>query len=357
MRRADTEADFGLIEVMPTTTDVRSFMNVAVFDTHQFDREALEKANQSRHQLRFLQPQLTEDTALLAKGCNAVCLFANDRANAKALQTFKELGIRLVTLRSAGFNHVDLTAAHSLGLTVVRVPEYSPHAIAEFATGLLLTLNRKIHRAHNRVREMNFSLEGLVGFDIFEKQVGVVGTGRIGRVFCQIMRGFGCQVIAYDIQPDLAWAKMHGVDYVELSQLYQDSDVISLHAPLTPETRHLINAASIGTMKPSVILINTSRGALIEASALIDALKAHKIGGACLDVYEEESGIFFSDFSEVGIDDDLLARLLTFPNVLVTSHQAFLTREALQNIAQTTIQSLTRFEAGQDLSNVQVSLP
>ena len=330
-------------------------MKVAVFDTHKFDREALEAANISKHELYFLELRLTEQTAPLALGCGAVCLFANDRADAQALRILKELGVKLIALRSAGYNHVDIKSAIQLGLTVVRVPEYSPYAVAEHAVGLLLSLNRKIHKAHNRVHEMNFSLDGLVGFDLHGKTVGVIGTGRIGKVFCQIMRGFGCKVIAYDTTPDTPWATQFGVFYFNRDQLFKDSDILSLHIPLTPETRHIIDATAIDLMKKSLIIINTGRGALIDTKALIKSLKSHAIGGACLDVYEEESGIFFSDLSESGIADDLLARLLTFPNVLMTSHQAFLTHEALKNIADTTLQSISTFEAGGNLSQVIVT--
>lgn len=329
-------------------------MKVAVFDTHKFDRDALIAANKSKHELRFLELRLTEQTAPLAQGCEAVCLFANDRADAQALRILKELGVKLVALRCAGYNHVDMKSATQLELTVVRVPEYSPYAVAEHAVGLLQTLNRKIHKAHNRVHEMNFSLDGLVGFDLHGKTVGVIGTGRIGKVFCQIMRGFGCKVLAYDLLPDNQWATETGVLYSDLERLFKESDILSLHIPLTAITRHIIDAPAIALMKKSLIIINTGRGALIDTKALIKSLKSHSIGGACLDVYEEESGIFFSDLSESGIDDDLLARLLTFPNVLITSHQAFLTVEALKNIADTTIESLSAFESGGTLDKVRV---
>ncbi len=330
-------------------------MKVAVFDTHKFDRDALLAANANQHVLQFLETRLNEQTAVLAKGCDAVCLFANDRADAPALRVLKDMGIKLVALRSAGFNHVDIKCASELKLTVVRVPEYSPHSVAEHAVGLLLALNRKIHKAHNRVREMNFSLDGLVGFDLHGKTVGVIGTGRIGKVFCQIMRGFGCRVLAFDKFPDTQWGKKHEVQYVDLKIIIKESDVISLHIPLNSDTKHIIDGASFEIMKKNVILINTGRGALINTRALIQSLKNHSISGACLDVYEEEAGIFFSDLSESGIDDDLLARLLTFPNVLITSHQAFLTHEALKNIAETTIESFTLFETAGDLARVRVS--
>ena len=330
-------------------------MKVAVFDCHKFDRETLSEANKSRHELLFLEVRLNGQTALLAQGCQAVCCFANDRADEAALQVLAKLGIKLVALRSAGYNQVDIQCANRLGLTVVRVPEYSPYAVAEFAVGLLQTLNRKIHKAHDRVRDMNFSLDGLVGFDLHGKTVGVVGTGRIGKTFAHIMRGFGCRVLACDKDPDTEWAIKNEVEYRDLKYLLSESHVLSLHVPLNTGTRHLINASAFAQMNKNIILINTGRGALIETKALVHALKSHAIGGACLDVYEEEAGVFFSDMSESGIDDDLLARLLTFPNVLVTSHQAFLTTEALASIAATTIASLSAFESGEDLGPVRVT--
>lgn len=331
-------------------------MKVAVYDTHRFDREALEFANNSRHELCFLEMRFTEMTAILAQGCDAVCLFVNDRADAGALKILKDIKVKLILLRSAGYNHVDIKTALQLEISVVNVPSYSPHAVAEFAVGLLLSLNRKIHKAHNRVHDMNFSLEGLVGFDVYGKTVGVIGTGRIGKNFCQIMRGFGCRVLAADTYPDRQWATKNKVSYVDRSVLFSESDILSLHTPLTSETRHIINPSSMALMKKNIILINTGRGALIDTHALIKALKAHLISGACLDVYEEEGGIFFNDLSESGIADDDLARLLTFPNVLVTSHQGFLTHEALNDIARTTIESLTLFEAGGDLNKVIVTI-
>lgn len=331
-------------------------MKVAVFDTHKFDRTTLEQANHDRHQLVFLEVRLNDKTAVLAQGCTAVCCFANDRVDSPTLKILNDLGIKLIALRSAGYNHVDIAAASKLGLTVVRVPEYSPYAVAEHAVGLLLSLNRKIHKAHNRVHEMNFSLDGLVGFDLHGKTVGVIGTGRIGKVFAQIMRGFGCEVLAYDKIPDTKWASEHKIKYENFEHIIAESRILSLHIPLTPETHYLLDAKAISRMKKDTIIINTGRGALIETSALIKALKAHTIAGACLDVYEEEAGIFFTDFSESGINDDCLARLLTFPNVLITSHQAFLTTDALTNIATTTIESISLYEKSGNLDSVKVSL-
>lgn len=325
-------------------------MKIALFDSHRYDREFFEAANSDgRHQIEYLEPRLTASTARLAANYPAVCSFVNDTVNKPTLEILREGGTRLIALRSAGYNHVDLDCAEALGLTVVRVPEYSPYAVAEHAVALILALNRKIHRAYARVREWNFSLEGLVGFDMRGKTVGLVGTGRIGRAAARIFLGFGCRVLAYDSYPD---PRLQGdVQYVHLSELYRESDIISLHVPLTPETDHMINAAAIAQMKRGVILINTGRGALIDSRALIDALKRSHLGGAGLDVYEEEEGVFFQDLSDRVLQDDVLARLLTFPNVLITSHQAFLTAEALHNIAQVTLDNVTAFEQGQPLVN------
>jgi len=321
-------------------------MDIAVFDTHTYDRHALETANASyRHRLTFLQPRLTAETASLAAGFPAVCSFVNDRLDRRGLTTLHSGGTRLIALRSAGYNHVDLRAAADLGLTVVRVPAYSPHAVAEHAVALILALNRKIYRAFNRVRESNFELDGLVGYDLFGKTVGVIGTGRIGAAFAGIMRGFGCRVLAFDLHPSPALAESTGVTYVERELLFAEADILSLHVPLTPGTRHLVNAAALGAMKRGVVLINTSRGALLDTRALIAALKTGHIGAAGLDVYEEEEGIFFRDLSDEVLQDDVLARLLTFPNVLITAHQAFLTREALESIAMTTLENVRIFES------------
>jgi D-lactate dehydrogenase len=327
-------------------------MRMAVFDTHRYDRQALEAANaDGRHELIFLEPRLNQQTAPLAKGCEAVCSFVNDRVDRETLQALHDEGVRFIALRCAGFNHVDLKAAADLGIRLARVPEYSPYAVAEHAVALILSLNRKIPKAHARVREGNFTLDGLEGFDLHGKTVGVIGTGRIGRTFAGIMRGFGCTVLLNDKYPNEEFAKESGCTYVELPELYRRSDIISLHVPLTPETLHMINLPAIETMKPGVMLINTGRGGLTDTKALIKGLKTGHIGAAGLDVYEEEAGIFFCDLSEAGIQDDLLARLMTFPNVLITAHQAFLTREALHNIADTTLENLTAFETGAPLVN------
>ena len=327
-------------------------MKIVMFDTHEYERAAFEQANRSvGYHLTFLEPRLTSVTAPLAHGHDVVCSFVNDIVDARTLEILRDGAARLVALRSAGYNHVDLAAAARLGLRVVRVPEYSPHAVAEHAVALVLALNRNIHRAYARVREWNFSLDGLVGFDLHEKTVGIVGTGRIGQVTARILRGFGCRVLAHDKQPDLAFASATGVQYVPLQELYAESAVISLHVPLTPATHHMIDTAALAAMKAGVFLINTGRGALIDSRALISALKRGHLGAAGLDVYEEEEGVFFQNLSNQVLQDDVLARLLTFTNVLVTSHQAFLTREALAKIASTTLESVAELDRGGVLSN------
>lgn len=327
-------------------------MRVAFFDTHGFDREPLELANRARgHELVFFEARLTSATAPLARGFPCVCCFVNDRLDASALGELAEGGVRLVALRSAGYNNVDLDAAARHGMVVVRVPEYSPHAVAEHAVALVLALNRKIYRAYARVREGNFSLDGLVGFDLHGKTVGVVGTGRIGRAAATIFAGFGCRVLAFDLAPDAELVRAHGARYVALQELYSESDVISLHVPLTPATHHMVDARAIATMKHGVMLINTSRGGLVDSRALVEGLKSGKVGSAGLDVYEEEEGVFFRDLSDQVIQDDVLARLLLFPNVVITAHQGFLTHEALANIAATTLDNITAFEHGRALEN------
>lgn len=327
-------------------------MKIAVFDAHPFDNAAFTQANDRYgFELTFFEARLTAATANLAVGFPVICPFVNDRLDAEALALLQDGGVRLIALRSAGYNHVDLRAAADRGLPVVRVPEYSPHAVAEHATALILTLNRKIHRAFNRVREANFSLDGLVGFDLQGKTVGLVGTGRIGSVMAAIMRGFGCRVIAFDVERKPELVSDLQVRYVNLRDLYRESDIVSLHVPLVPATRHLIDAAALHAMKPGVMLINTGRGALVDTRALIEALKQGRIGAAGLDVYEEEEGVFFQDLSDQVLQDDVLARLLTFPNVLITAHQAFLTREALANIAETTLANVRAFERGEPLVN------
>src|SRR5215471_14065976 len=318
-------------------------ITAVVFDTKPYDQQALEQASADRHiEWRFLEFRLTQDTAPAAKNAQAVCVFVNDQVNRPCLEQLARQGVKLVALRATGFNNVDVQSAKDFNLTVTRVPVYSPHAVAEHAVALLLTLNRKTHRAFNRVRELNFSLNGLVGFDLCAKTAGIVGTGKIGRVTGQILRGFGMRVLAYDVFPNHEWAKQAGVEYVKtLSALLGTSDVVSLHTPLTPETRYTIRAETIELMKRGSILINSSRGGLVDTKALIKALKSGHLAGVGLDVYEEEEGIFFEDLSGDVLHDDDLARLLTFPNVLITSHQAFLTREALSEISHTTVANIS----------------
>ncbi|QLY25233.1 2-hydroxyacid dehydrogenase [Bdellovibrio sp. KM01] len=310
-------------------------MKVAFFSARKYEEKIFQEAQKdSEIEFDFLEARLTEKTAQLASGYQGICVFVNDVLNEAVLTELHKLGVRFIALRCAGFNNVHLPTARKLGLRVVRVPEYSPYAVAEHAVALLLTLNRKIHKAHYHVREMNFSLEGLVGFDLHGKTVGIIGTGKIGHVFAKIMNGFGCSILVRDIKTDPEIAAI--AKYVTLDELLEKSDIISLHCPLNDATKHLINESAFAKMKSNAILINTGRGGLIDTQALIKALKAHRIGGACLDVYEEEEGVFFTDQSSEGITDDILARLTTFPNVIMTSHQAFLTQEALMNIADTT---------------------
>lgn len=324
---------------MPTT---------AVFDTKPYDREYLAQApGAERVAWRFHEFRLSAETAPAAKGAQAVCIFVNDQADRACLEILAGLGVKLIALRCAGFNNVDVAAARAFGLAVVRVPAYSPHAVAEHTVALLLALNRKIHRAFNRVRELNFSLSGLVGFDLHGKTVGIVGTGKIGRITAQIFRGFGCEVLACDPFPALDWAATHGIRYLDRDALLAASDIISLHVPLLPETRHVLNAQTLARMKPGVFIVNTSRGKLIDTGALIAALKAGHVGGVALDVYEEEEGIFFEDLSGRVLQDDELSLLLNFPNVLITAHQAFLTREALAEIARVTAANILQLETSQ----------
>ncbi|HEY9751131.1 MAG TPA: 2-hydroxyacid dehydrogenase [Allocoleopsis sp.] len=326
-------------------------MKVAVFSTKPYDQTFLAAANtQHGHELHFFESHLTSQTTALAAGFSAVCIFINDALNADALKALAQQGTRLIALRSAGFNHVDLAAAEQLGLTVVRVPAYSPHAIAEHTVALMLALNRKIYRAYARVREGNFSLDGLLGFDLYGRTVGIVGTGKIGAIVAQIMHGFGCRLLAYDRVPNPACEAI-AVEYVSLADLLAAADIITLHAPLTPETHHLIDAAAIARLKPGAMLINTSRGALVDTQAVIGGLKSGQIGYLGLDVYEQEADLFFEDLSNQVIQDDVFQRLLTFPNVIITGHQAFFTETALKNIAETTLNNLTDFEQGRPCVN------
>lgn len=315
-----------------------AMLSVAFYDTKPFDRRSmLAAAGAGSVQWHFHDFRLSVETAATAAGCEAVCAFVNDRLDRDCLRRLAEVGVRHVALRCAGFNQVDLSAARALGLAVTRVPAYSPHAVAEHTVALLLTLNRKIHRAYNRVRECNFSLSGLTGFDLHGKTVGIIGTGKIGRCTAQIFRGFGCRVLVHDPMPDPEWAAGAGVAYAAFDDILSCADILSLHLPLKEDTQHLLGEDTLSRIKPGAHLINTSRGKLVDTSALIAALKSGRLGGVALDVYEEEEGIFFEDHSEHGLLDDELSRLLTFPNVLITSHQAFLTHEALAEIARVTL--------------------
>ncbi len=311
-------------------------LKVAFYDTKEYDRPSFEYYG-GLHQIEFLflETKLNENTVELAKGCDAVCVFVNDTVNEKVIEKLYSFGVKLIALRSAGYNNVDVRAAYRR-VHVVHVPAYSPYSVAEHAMALLLTSVRRIHKAYNRTREFNFSLNGLTGFDLHGKTVGVIGTGKIGRIFIDICCGFGMKVVAFDRFP----AQDAGIEYVSLDRLFEVSDVISLHCPLTDETRHMIGREAISKMKKGVVIINTSRGGLIDAEALLEGIKDRKIGAACLDVYEEEADIFFEDRSGHILNDDLLSRLISMPNVIVTSHQAFLTEEALHNIAETTVNNI-----------------
>lgn len=326
-------------------------MDIAVFSSRRYEKDSLQQAfANSEHHLHFIEAHLNATHAPLAAGCEAVCAFVNDVLDAATLNLLAAGGCRLVALRCAGYNNVDMDAAQQVAIKVVRVPAYSPYAVAEHACALLLGLNRHIHKAYNRVRDSNFSIEGLVGFDVHGKTVGVVGTGTIGAVFCQIMRGFGCRLLANDVAPNRECQAI-GVEYVGFERLLQEADIISLHCPLTPDTQHMMNAMALEACKPGAVLINTSRGGLIDTHAVIKALKSGHLGGLAIDVYEEEGDVFFEDLSDKVIKDDELMRLTTFPNVLITGHQAFLTYEALTNIAQTTRANIDSFTAGGPLPN------
>lgn len=320
-------------------------MRVGVFSTRRYDRDFLDTANHGRHEFQFFESRLHSGTLKLTEGLNAVCVFVNDCLDAPTLQGLHANGIPFVVLRCTGFNNVDLVTAAELGIRVARVPAYSPDAVAEHALGLMLCLNRGIHRAHARVREGNFELHGLLGFDLHRRTIGIIGTGRIGVVLAKMMRAMGCNVVAYDPFPNQVCRDL-GVSYVSLEELYSQSDVISLHCPLTPETYHLIDREAIRSMRPAVMLINTSRGGLIDTRAVIDGLKSGHVAYLGIDVYEEEGDLFFQDLSSTVIQDDVFARLLTFPNVLVTAHQGFFTREAMIHIAGTTVANLDAFAAG-----------
>jgi D-lactate dehydrogenase len=330
-------------------------MKTTIYSTHKFEEPYIIKANNGKHQLKFLENRLTEDTAILATGFKTVSLFTSDDASEKILEKLNAIGVENIALRSAGFNHVDLKKASELGIKVARVPAYSPYAIAEHTMALILALNRKLIKAHNRVREQNFSLNGLTGFDLNGKTVGVIGTGKIGSVLIKILHGFGCNILAQDINEDQNMIDKYGVIYTDCATLCKHSDIISLHVPLKVSTKHLIDKEHIALMKPGVMLINTSRGGLVDTKAVIEGLKTKKIGYFGIDVYEEEEGLFFEDHSEDILQDDVIARLMTFNNVLITSHQAFLTETALTNIAETTIYNLDCFEK-QILSGNEVTI-
>lgn len=320
-------------------------IRIAFFDTKPYDRKSFEECSRDFEvEIVFFETRLTPASASMAAGFDAVCAFVNDDLSAPAIEKLHALGVRLLAMRCAGFNNVDLPAADGR-LAVVRVPEYSPFAVAEYTLGLLLCLNRKLHRAYCRVRESNFSINGFLGFDVHGKTIGVAGTGKIGRAFISLLAGFGVRILAFDPYPNEAFAQEHQVEYTDFETLCRESDVISLHCPLTPENRHLIDRNSIARMKPGVMILNTSRGKLIRTQDLIDGLKSGRVGSAGLDVYEEETDYFFEDLSDEGITDDVLARLMTFPNVLVSSHQAFFTREAIFNIARTTLENVRVFFA------------
>lgn len=328
-------------------------MKVAVFSSKAYDREFLSAANENLEiplQLVFHEAQLNRNSSLLAQGCTAVCCFVNDHLDATVLQQLAALGVKFIALRCAGFNQVDVETASKLGISIARVAEYSPHAVAEHALALILMLNRQLHRAYRRVHDNDYSLNGLLGFDLVNKTVGVIGTGKIGQTFARIMQGIGCEVIAYDVQPAPSLAAA-GVTYVALDDLWPAADIISLHCPLNKNTHHLIDTSAIEQMKTGVMLINTSRGGLIDTRAVIAGLKSKKIGYLGLDVYEEEGDLFFEDYSNSLLQDDVFARLQTFPNVVTTGHQAFFTREALATIAQVTLDNIRYFEQG-DFSKI-----
>lgn len=325
-------------------------MKIAFFSTQPYDKEYFERHNR-QHEIIYFEAQLNEQTVNLANGCNAICAFVNDQLNATVIKTLSEAGIKIIALRCAGFNNVNLAAAKENNMVIVRVPAYSPHAVAEHALALIMTLNRKTHKAYNRVREGNFSLNRLTGFDLYGKTIGVVGTGKIGQCFAHIMLGLGCKVLAFDLvaNKDLETA---GVEYLPLMNVLKQSDIISLHCPLTEQTKHLINKDSLAAMKKGSMLINTSRGALVDTKAAIEALKDEQLGYLGIDVYEQEEKLFFHDHSENIIGDDVIMRLMSFPNVLITSHQGFLTDEALTQIALVTLQNVSDYEAGKKLENI-----
>ena len=327
-------------------------MKIAFYDTHSYDKTSFSKVNEAfGYHIDFFEFKLNENTAPTSRGYDVVCVFVNDVVNAEVIAQLKESGVKLIALRCAGFNNVDLPAAAAAGIKAVRVPAYSPHAVAEHGIALLMALTRHIPQAYLRTKTANFNIEGLTGRDLYGLTGGVLGTGKIGQTMAALMQGMGMNVIAYDLYPNTEWAKEKGIEYVSLADIFKRSDVLSLHCPLTEETKHVVNHDSMKTMKSDAIIINTGRGALIDSKALVHALKHHQIGGAALDVYEEESKYFFGDWSTHVLTDDVLARLLTFPNVIITGHQAFLTTNALGNIAETTLGNIKAFLAGEPLQN------
>jgi D-lactate dehydrogenase len=326
-------------------------MKVTFFSTQPYDRRSFEEHNKNYgFDIKYLDVQLNEETASLAQSADAVCAFVNDRVSEPTITQLTNSGVKILALRCAGFNNVDLKAAKERGLVIVRVPAYSPHAVAEHAAAMIMTLNRKIHKAYNRIREQNFSLNGLLGFDLHGKTVAVIGTGNIGEVFCRIMIGFGCRVIAFDVKQNEALINA-GVEYAPMHELWPQADIISLHCPLNEHTRYLINDATIELMKNHVMLINTSRGGLIDTRSVVNGLKSGKIGSLGIDVYEQEEKLFFRDLSEAIIEDDVISRLSSFPNVLITAHQGFFTQEALTQIAETTLSNLKRFRENKPAIN------
>jgi D-lactate dehydrogenase len=328
-------------------------MKIAMFSTKAWVHQSFEPlAERFGSEITYLEPRLGSETAALAAGHEVVCAFVNDQLDAPVLEKLASLGVKLLAMRCAGFNNVDLKTAARLGIPVVRVPAYSPYAVAEHALGMMLCLNRRYHRSWARLKEGNFSLDGLLGFDMLGKTVGVIGTGKIGQILCAMLKGFGCRLLAYDKFPSAALTET-GVEYVELQRLYEESDIVSLHCPLTQETYHIINEYSLAAMKKGVMIINTSRGPLIDTNAVIEGLKAEKVGYLGLDVYEEEQDLFFEDLSDQVIQDDVFVRLLAFPNVLMTAHQAFFTKEAVDNIAETTLENIREFlETGESKNRV-----